>query len=887
MPGIVPGRDPVGVCHNSRSVRSENVWFETAFRTHPTLGNLGVSMMLQRITRSLRHAAVLALATVLLNVSPAHAAGLLVTEGGGTQLQIQDHLVDVSITDQVALTTINQTFYNNSDQRVEATYVFPIPEGADLTDFRMTFNGKMIKGEVLPADEARTIYESIVAQSKDPGLIEFIGRRLLRARIFPIEPKSTTEIQISYQQVLSPMSGMWRYHYPLRTPGNNSVAHGTVRFSVAVDSNDPIKAIWSPTHDVETVRDGDYEARVGFEKNGIALDEDFMLLFDTEQSDIGLSLVSHAGTRDDEDGHFMLLLSPKQFWDEHEAIAQDYVFVLDTSGSMAGEKIEQAKQALSYCVDRLDESDRFSIVRFSTGYDVIFDRLTHANDDAKTTAKNRIGKFKPSGGTNIHDALRAAVELREARRSPVTLTIDRGDREPEVVATTLATATEKRPFVIVFITDGRGDQGRGDVIDMFNDMVGSETSGMHVFPFGVGHDVNTKLLDGLATGYHGLPTYVQPGENLEYVLGDFFNVFSEPVLTDLTLTLPDGEITELFPPKPGDLYHGRQLMITGRYGKDVTGQIVLTGHRGDEEVRYTWDNVSFESTDEADYVGRIWAGRKIAYLLDRIRLHGETPEMVQEVTQLASAHGIQTPYTSWLVAPEQSGAPVDRTIRLGVRFEAEQFGEVARRAREGAFDDFLGQPMPSGGADPQIASPWYLDNEQQVVPGTVTDEVIQLYQVAQTPELQVMYEGLILPSDTPLSIEGKAIDEDAIRSSYGFAAVRLAELNSELRESETANVGRVREDLRTVRNFDGRAFYNFRGVLVDATLTEETELIGIKLGSRAYFDLVMARPELRSVLAASSLLIVRVSDDVAVTIRPDKGIETLDDETRAKVLGEG
>ena len=142
------------------------------------------------------------LLTVLLLAAHAHAAGLLTpTDESLPPFRITDHLVDVGIRDGVAITEITQVFRNDTKRRLEATYVFPLHEHADLTDFQLSFNGKMVSGKILPAREAAEIYERIVRQIKDPGLIEFIGRRLLQMRVFPVEPGSDTTIKVRYQQI--------------------------------------------------------------------------------------------------------------------------------------------------------------------------------------------------------------------------------------------------------------------------------------------------------------------------------------------------------------------------------------------------------------------------------------------------------------------------------------------------------------------------------------------------------------------------------------------------------------------------------------------------------------------------------------------------------------
>lgn len=763
---------------------------------------------------------------VLLQTAGARASGILVVEGARTNpLRIEDHLVKVNITDRVALTTVNQTFHNTSQQRLEATYIFPIPEGADLTDFRMTFNGKMVQGEVLPAEKAREIYERIVRGNRDPGLIEFIGRRLLRARIFPIEPNSTTEIQLSYQQVTDNVSEMWRYQYPLRTPGENSTAFGTVRFDVTLSSSSPLRGVWSPTHDVEVVRDNDNRARAVFERNKVSLADDFILLYDAQQRDVGLSVVAYRES-EDEPGHFLLLLAPKPIWDDAVEVPQDYVFVVDSSGSMASEgKMDQAKQALSYCVNRLEPNDRFSIVRFSTGFDLVFNELQKADKESRDKALERIATFKPSGGTNINDALKAAVALRDAEAS-------------------------QRPFVVVFITDGKGDQKREIVEDMFARETKDFRGDVRLFPFGVGHDVNTALLDALATGYGGIPTYVQPGENLEHSLGDFFSVFSEPVLTDLHLTLPDAVITEQYPPTVGDLYHGRQILLAGQFEKDIKGSVTLRAKRGERDVEYDWSNIAFEPTEDATYVPRLWAGRKIAYLIDRIRLDGESSEMVREIIDLSTKYSLQTPYSSWLVAPELQ----DRPMAAGGRSRFGNFG-----FGEG------GTPGMMEGSAP-----------------------------ASAPLRRAISSDALREAEEDRSVNGEAIESDFFFGGGGGEGGIPAEEAGELAFRVAAKQARARgasslEDQRidtrhmAIRRIGDRNYVRVSGYLVDSSLTEEAKTTEIKFGSDAYFDLIMLRPDLRKALAASRFVVVMVDDKNAIVIRQEAGEEALSEEMKTLI----
>ncbi len=725
-------------------------------------------------------------------------------------LRVTDHLVDVQIHDQVALTALTQTFHNDSRQRLEATYVFPLPENADLTDFQMSFNGKMVEGEVLPADEARRVYESIVRQSRDPGLIEFIGHRLLRMRVFPIEPGSDTVIKVNYQQVTRPIGGMQGYHYPLHTTQAAGQAYGTVRFAVALDTTAPLKSIWSPTHSVEIVRKGERAARIDYEATSGSLSDDFILLYDTDGSDVGLSVV--ASKPGAESGFFVLVLAPKQLWPEASRQPQDVVFVMDTSGSMAGDKIVQARSALQFCIDKLDEGDRFEVVRFSTGFDLLFGSLSPASAENRARARQFAGNFTAAGGTNIDDAMVAALRLRPSEGDP-------------------------RPFVVVFLTDGQGNNKPEQTLKSIAAVAGAPDN-LRIFPFGVGNDVNTILLDRLAAEYHGKPSYVQPGENLELVLGDFFSVISQPVLTGLALSLPGVGATEQFPPVLGDLYHGQQIILAGRFASAASGQVTLTARRDGKPVEYVWPEVAFQNTAEASYVPAVWAGRKIAYLIDQIRAHGESQEMIQEIVSLSRNYGIQTPYTSWLVAPERYQVVTGggRPMRPAPRLPA-----GVRRDAQGPDSGGFGMGGDRAGR-----------RGKREAPGKGWD-----------------YSGI--PADEA---------ERGVTRPDGSVATYIAKANAALREAVSRDGQRLDPNTLPVRKLGERWYHWIDGILVDQDVDEKTQVTIVRFGTEAYFDLVGARAELRAALAAGSSVMVLTAPGRAVLVSENEGIEQFSDAER-------
>ena len=762
-----------------------------------------------------------------------HAAGLLApTDSRLPPLRVTEHSVAVEINDQIALTTLNQTFRNDTKQRLEATYVFPLPENAELTNFQMSFNGKMVEGEVLPAEKAKHIYESIVRQMKDPGLIEFIGRRLLQMRVFPIEPESDVKIRVQYQQICRPISGMSGYHYPLRTTKTAGQAYGTVRFDVRLNTKGALKNIWSPTHAVEIVRDGEHNAKVAYEASKGSLEDDFMLLYDTADGDLGMSAIAYK-PREKDPGYFVLTLTPKQMWPEQAYQPQDIVFVMDTSGSMAGEKIDQAKAALKFCIDKLDERDRFDIVRFSTGFDAFKEEIATASKEAKSEAKQWVEKFTAAGGTNINDALKAALDLRTKPQS--------------------GAGAPARPFVVVFVTDGQGNQPAEDTMKLVANHANSK--GARIFSFGVGHDVNTLLLDQLGLGYSGKPTYVQPGENLELVLGDFFSVISQPVLTNCRLTLPEIGATEKFPASLGDIYHGQQVIVAGRFEKPMRGTVKLSAMRDGKEVEFSWPDVDFTNTAEAKYVPSIWAGRKIAFLLDQIRANGESSEMVDEIMALSMEHGIQTPYTSWLVNPE------DVRWRHVGRGNMPPPMERPMPARPGLRGGGSGGGMGGGGRDGAERS------AGGAAPATQTGAL-------EGAGVTIDHAGRELGGADEF---GAWQDAETLKEVSGEGATELARRNATLRETRSKDKDRFDENVLRFRKI-GETWYNRVGQFwVDERIDDKTHMTVIKYGSDAWFALVDRLPDLRAALAADKNMAVMVKDGFAVIVAENEGLEKLDD----------
>ena len=290
-------------------------------------------------------------------------------------LEVAYHKVDVAIDGQKATTHVDQEFLNPNNATLEGDYLFPIPRGAQIDKFTMRVGDRDLEAELLDATKARRIYEDIVRQQRDPALLEYTGRGAFHVRIFPIEPHARKRVQLTYTELLPNDAGLIAYSYPLNTEKFSAQPLQLATIDVRLAAAAPLRTLYSPSHDLAVHRDGEQRATLHWETKNARPDRDFQVLFSTAQSEVGVSLLAQR-TGEDE-GTFVLLAAPGA--EPAKAAAKvhpkDVVFVVDTSGSMAGKKLEQAKKALAFCVENLNDADRFELVRFSTESEACFDQL--------------------------------------------------------------------------------------------------------------------------------------------------------------------------------------------------------------------------------------------------------------------------------------------------------------------------------------------------------------------------------------------------------------------------------------------------------------------------------------------------------------------------------
>lgn len=618
-------------------------------------------------------------------------------------LPVKSIQLDTKINGQVATTHVEQVFRNDTTYTLEGTYFFPIPETASVVEFAIWENGKKLVGEVRSREEARRIYDEIVRRQRDPGLLEYAGKDLFQASIFPIPPNSDKKLELTYSQVLKAESGTAAYRYPLGT-GRNVYAQnpyadvatvrgpvqkfGTVSGRIEITGKEALRNIYSPSHQLEVKRTGDTRAVVTFETTNN--DNDFQLFYGLSGNDFGMSLLTYREAG--KDGYFLLMLSPKDDLAETELVNKDIVFVLDTSGSMADEgKMDKARAALLFGIRTLRDGDRFNIISFAGEEHLMEKGLIGANTDGKKRGEDFVKKLRPTGGTNINDAI--VTSLRQFEKG-------------------------ERPKMLVFMTDGLPTVGETNIDKIVANIKQSKNVDVRIFPFGFGYDVNTTLLDKIGSENSGISDYIQPKEDLEIKVSGFFARVSSPVLSDIELNFGGVDTDMMFPRKVTDLFKGSQIAIIGRYQNtnDLRNVVItLRGRSGNEARSFAYDDLDFPlRAEENNFLPRLWASRRVGWLIEQIRANGETKELRDEVADLGTRYGIVTPYTSYL-ATDGSFQPVGVDAVSGARLAPPAKEAKALRDQSGARAVQMSVQQNSMQSNVSVAAGKRKDSEEQIL----------------------------------------------------------------------------------------------------------------------------------------------------------------------------
>jgi MYXO-CTERM domain-containing protein len=500
----------------------------------------------------------------------------------------------------------------------------------------ITVGGRTLTGTTLAPDAADAVRRRLTLQLRDPNPLRELGTPLFVGDPLELAVSAarTVEVVVTTSVPLSAHGTLRGLVLPIDWA---RPVVDTIDVAVRASSDAPLRALYSPFHELEVVRDGVNEAHATYSGRAICTDFDLTLLTSSGDGPVQLDLVPFRyGAQ--EGGYFLALVTPDPTPVVENVLPRDLVFVLDTSGSMGGVKITQAKEALRGVLGGLRPADSFSLISFSDQVRTFQPNVVQANAQNVADALTFVDGLQATGGTNIYDALAAAFGA-------------------------LPSGTG-HPRYVVFLTDGQPTVGTTSVDAIIAMASTRDEVGARIFSFGIGDDVNTVLLDKLARQSSGDVLYVRPSQSVSVAVQDFFQRISDPVLADPSLDLGAFTVADLYPKVMPDFFAGRTVTLFGRYALPGQGRVTLGGSRGGQPWSVAFDVALPEYALGDGYVPRIWAARHVGRLLADIKQGNADPALVDEALAVASRFGVTTNFTTFAadadgnVALRYSGVPM-------------------------------------------------------------------------------------------------------------------------------------------------------------------------------------------------------------------------------------
>lgn len=575
----------------------------------------------------------------------------------------------VQIDNQIAKTTLTINFFNPAGRQQEGQVLLPVPSGAVLKSFSMEGSNVEFKAKILPKEEARRIYDDIVRRSKDPAILEFAGFGAVDSSVFPIPPRSECKVRFVYEELLPIDVDRIDYVLP-RSESLDYRVQWTIDVTWALKGG--IATTYSPSHEISPQKQGN---GMRLKLGGKVASGPFRLsVLRRKKKEAVASFLTHPEEAGDT-GHFLLLMAPPTRDDNAPRLKREVTLVLDRSGSMAGEKLDQARSAALQVVEGLEEGEFFNLIIYNEAVEPFADQPVVVNRANIVRARKFINGIRVSGGTNIHGALQAAI-AQPVRKGTVP--------------------------IVLFVTDGLPTIGETSEKRIREKAADANKNRRRIFTFGVGVDVNTPLLSRLADDSRATATYVLPREKVEVKVASVFRRLSGPVLSFPKIKVVDKDgnpaphrIADLVPHRLPDFFANDQIIVTGRYIGSEPLEFRLTGDDGKERKKYTF---TFKPGKKRhSFVPRLWAMRKIAILTEALRdlgadsalggLTGDNAdrndprvkELVDEIVRLSTEHGILTEYTAFLALDGEVFRPeARRNSRAAFNFD-----EKALKLRSG------------------------------------------------------------------------------------------------------------------------------------------------------------------------------------------------------------
>jgi Ca-activated chloride channel family protein len=567
------------------------------------------------------------LAAVVVVLSPmfALAQGMMIPEDRRRVMgsyAVKSVSIDATIKDQVAEVQLSQVFRNTSSAQLNVSYLFPIPPDAVITQFTLLVDGKEYPAKMYPREEAERIYEGIVRSNRDPALLEYVGYGALQTQVFPLPPGEERKVTLRYSQLCRRDHDLTELTFPLGSGKLSSKPIENLSVTMRVQGEGRIKSVFSPNYSAAIDRPTDNSAVVRFSEDNVSPADDFRVLWTLNEKPIGARILSYKPA-EGEDGYFLLLAAPEVKASSDKIVSKTVIFVIDKSGSMAGKKIEQARNALKFVLNNLRDGDTFNIVAYDDRVTSFKEELQRVTDQSRLEALRFVDSINDGGSTNIDGALKRALAL---------------------------VPDSDRPTYLIFLTDGLPTAGEKREAAIAENVKAANKNKTRLFVFGVGFDLNARLLDRLSTENSGTSEYVKPNQEIEASVAKFYGRMTAPVLTDIRLALANIDVNRMYPRELPDLFAGGQVVAVGRYKTGGATAIHINGRVGDAARTFEFPaELTAKSGDETyAFVEKLWATRRVGEIINELDLKGKNQELLDELVRLSTRHGILTPYTAFL-----------------------------------------------------------------------------------------------------------------------------------------------------------------------------------------------------------------------------------------------
>ena len=571
--------------------------------------------------------------------------------------------VDAAINGYIGTVNVKQAYENPYDTKIEAVYVFPLPEKAAVSEFLMVIGDRTIRGILREKEEAVAIYREARRQGYQASLLVQRRPNIFEQKVANIEPGKAIDIDITYFHTLAYKDGWYSFVFPTvvgpryNPPGHpdpvdavprghgSSGAGTTVEYlrpeersghdisiNVRLDAGVEIEEV-KASHGVDVSRDGEQSAVVTLKNQSTLPNRDFVLDFRVAGERLKSNLLTH---RDPEtgEGYFTLMVIPPKDSTLVPRQAMEMVFVLDCSGSMQGRPLRQAKDAVMVALDRLDQNDTFQIIRFSDTASQFGASPVPATERNLTAARNYVSALRANGGTEMINGVKSALDF---------------PHDPS------------RYRFVTFMTDGYIGNER-DILAAVHSRIGDS----RIFGFGVGNSVNRYLMERMAQAGRGVVAYLGLNDSARTVMDDFFARVSRPALTDVEVDWGGMAVTEVYPQALPDLFVGRPLVVTGKFAGDRKAVRVL-GTTGGE--RLTLMTAQDADGNAGASLAKVWARLRIADLANRLTRAGDPyGELGDAIKNTALRYQLVSNYTSFVAvdSSQKTAGEHGITVRQGV-----------------------------------------------------------------------------------------------------------------------------------------------------------------------------------------------------------------------------